>query len=156
MKRLHTLLLILLVAAAFVACDGKVHYCNDQRVDEHGWNLGDKLYFDVDVDDTTRLYSFFIDLRVSSDFPYSNAFLFVNTTRPDGGISHDTIECPLADASGQWYGKRTGRYIDNRYAFRKNMIFPSTGEYRFEIVHAMRDTNVLGIKNVGLRIEYVQ
>ena len=54
---------------------------------------------------------------------------------------------------GHWYGRRTGRYVDSRYVFRRHVIFPRTGLYRFEILHGMRDTNVVGMKSVGLRIE---
>lgn len=116
--------------------------------------MNDKLTFDVDVKDTARLYTFLVDLRLTADYPYSNVFFFITTTFPDGGVAADTLECPVASPDGQWVGKRTGGYIDNRYIFRKNMIFPATGSYTFEIQHGMRDTNITGIKNVGLRIEY--
>lgn len=154
MKRTPYILFALCWLLTTTGCDRKVFFSDDKRIDEKGWNMDDKLYFDVDVTDTLKLYSFFIDLRVSHDYPYSNAFLFINTTFPDGGVAADTLECPLADIDGRWYGRQTGRYVDNRYVFRPNMIFPSSGHYRFEIGHAMRDTNAVGFKNVGLRIEY--
>ncbi len=68
-------------------------------------------------------------------------------------MAYDTLECPLADVEGHWYGRRTGRYVDSRFVFRRHVIFPRTGLYRFEILHGMRDTNVAGLKSVGLRIE---
>ncbi len=139
-------------AMAFVACDSDVLYTESQRVDSDGWNMNDRRYFDVDVDDTIGIYTFFIDLRVTPEYPYSNAFFFINTTFPDGRVACDTLEYPLADVDGRWYGRRTGRYIDSRSAFRSNMIFPEKGRYRFEVAHAMRDTNIVGIQNVGLRI----
>lgn len=152
-KRIHTLMPWLMLATLLMAaCDRNVFFVDDQRVNSSGWNMNDKLVFDVQVDDTTRLYTFLIDLRLTADYPYRNAFFFVNTTFPDGGVAADTVECPVAQPDGQWLGKRTGGYIDNRYSFRKNMIFPMRGSYRFEIAHGMRDTNVVGIKNVGLRI----
>ena len=142
-----------LMAAVGVSCDSHVFYSNSQRVDASGWNLADTRTFDVEVRDTTRLYTFLIDVRLTVDYPYRNLFFFVNTTFPDGGVATDTVECPVAQPDGQWLGKRAGGYIDNRYSFRKNMIFPAPGRYRFEIAHAMRDTNIVGVKNVGLRIE---
>lgn len=144
---------MLLLVLLAIACDRDVFFVDDQRVDPSGWNLNEKLSFDVEVDDTARLYTFFIDLRLTADYPYRNIFFFVNTTFPDGGVAADTVECPVALPDGQWMGKRSGGYIDNRYSFRKNMIFPMQGSYRFEIAHGMRDTNVVGVKNVGLRIE---
>lgn len=144
------------VLSLLTACDPSVFYSNNHRVDEEGWNMNNKLCYDIDVTDTARLYTFYVDLRISSDYPYSNSFFFIDATFPDGGVATDTLECPLADVDGRWYGHRSGHYIDNRYAFRKNIIFPSKGHYHFEIAHAMRDTNVVGIKSVGLRIEYAK
>ncbi len=151
----HTLALAALLLG-LAACDRAVFYADSRRVDEQGWNMNEKLTFDVTVKDTTRLYSFFVDLRLASDYPYANTFFFIDTKFPDGGVAADTVECPVAYPDGQWMGKYAGGYIDNRYSFRKNMIFPATGTYTFRIAHGMRDTNIVGIKNVGLRIEYAE
>lgn len=146
------IVLMAVMVIGFAACDRGVIYTDSQRVNSDGWNMNDKCYFDVDIDDTIGIYTFYIDLRVTPDYPYSNAFFFINTTFPDGRMACDTLEYPLADIDGRWYGRRTGRYIDSRSAFRSNMIFPEKGHYQFEVAHAMRDTNIVGIQNVGLRI----
>lgn len=152
MKRI----IILLTAALLLsACDGSVYYDQSQAVDEYGWQQSDRLTFDVEVDDTTHLFNFLIGVRNSITYPYSNTFLFINTTFPDGSIAHDTLECPLADPSGRWYGKRTGRYVDSRYRLRGGSArFPMAGTYRFEVVNGMRDSAIAGIKDISLRIEY--
>lgn len=150
----HLTLIMLIALLALTGCDRRVFFSDDQRVDERGWSMDDKHYYDVEVTDLQRLYTFYIDLRVANDYPYDRAFLFINTTFPDGSIAADTLGCPLAAPDGQWYGKRSGKYIDNRYIFKQNIIFPMEGRYRFEIQHAMRDTAIVGVKNVGLRIEY--
>lgn len=152
MKHIAPLFLLMLL---LTSCDRSLFFSDDQRVDERGWNLDDKRYFDVEVTDLKQLYTFYIDLRVASNYPYDCAFLFINTTFPDGSIAADTLGCPLAAPDGQWYGKRSGKYIDNRYIFKQAVRFPMEGMYRFEVQHAMRDTAVLGVKNVGLRIEKV-
>ena len=62
----------------------------------------------------------------------------------------------ITDPSGKWYGKVSSSHVDNRFYLRKDIIFPQEGMYQFEIFHGLRDTNVVGIKNVGLRIECVE
>lgn len=137
------------------ACDGSVYYDESRSVNEHGWLPADKLTFDVDVDDTVHLFNFLIGVRNSVSYPYSNTFLFINTTFPDGSVAKDTLECPLTDLSGRWYGKRTGRYIDSRYRLRGTSVrFPMEGLYRFEVVNGMRDSAISGLKDISLRIEY--
>lgn len=154
MKRQYrTIALLPLLLLLLQGCDKHVYYTDEHDVDETGWNMNDAAVFDVDVDDTLQVFDFFIDVRNSVHFPKANVFFFINTTFPDGSVAYDTLECPLADVEGHWYGRRTGRYVDSRYVFRRHVIFPRTGLYRFEILHGMRDTNVVGLKSVGLRIE---
>ena len=141
------------VAVLTAACDKNVYYTVQQDVDETGWDMNDRLEFDVDVDDTLQLFDFYVDVRNSVHFPKANVFFFINTTFPDGSVAYDTLECPLADVEGHWYVRRTGRYVDSRFVFRRHVIFPRTGNYHFEVAHGMRDTCVVGLKSVGLRIE---
>ena len=154
MKRQHrTLALLPLLLLLVQGCDKQVYFTDEHDVDETGWNMNDAVVFDVDVDDTLQVFDFFVDVRNSVLFQKANVFFFINTTFPDGSVAYDTLECPLADVEGHWYGRRTGRYVDSRFVFRRHVIFPRTGLYRFEILHGMRDTNVAGLKSVGLRIE---
>ena len=154
MKRQYrTIALLPLLLLLLQGCDKHVYYTDEHDVDETGWNMNDAAVFDVDVDDTLQVFDFFIDVRNSVHFPKANVFFFINTTFPDGSVAYDTLECPLADVEGHWYGRRTGRYVDSRYVFRRHVIFPRTGLYRFESLHGMRDTIVVGLKSVGLRIE---
>ncbi len=152
MKRIAPILVAVLFLAA---CDGSIYYDQSRSVNEHGWLPAEPVAFDVDVDDTTHLFNFLIGVRNSITYPYSNTFLFISTTFPDGSIARDTLECPLADPSGRWYGKRTGRYVDSRYRLRGGSArFPMTGHYRFEVANGMRDSAVSGLKDISLRIEY--
>ncbi len=140
---------------ALAACDGSVYYDESRSVNEHGWLPQDTLTFDVDVDDTVHLFNFLVEVRNSVEYPYSNTFLFINTTFPDGSVAYDTMECPLADPEGRWLGKRTGRYVDARYRLRGGSArFPMTGRYRFAVTNGMRDSAISGIKDIGLRVEY--
>jgi len=140
---------------ALAACDGSVYYDESRSVDEHGWLPQDTLIFDVEVDDTVHLFNFLVEVRNSVEYPYSNTFLFINTTFPDNSVAYDTLECPLADPEGKWLGKRTGRYVDARYRLRGGSArFPMTGHYRFAVTNGMRDSAISGIKDVGLRVEY--
>ena len=154
---------IILVALSFVAgivisCDMSVFYDEHKTIKDDVWNINDKMVFNVEVesDDLSDRYNFFVDLRNTKEYPYSNAFLFIKTTFPNGGYALDTMECPLTEPSGRWYGKVSSNHVDNRFYLRKEVIFPQEGMYRFEIFHGLRDSNVVGIKNVGLRIEHVK
>ena len=93
------------VAVLTAACDKNVYYTVQQDVDETGWDMNDRLEFDVDVDDTLQLFDFYVDVRNSVHFPKANVFFFSNTTFPDGSVAYDTLECPLAERHLPPYGQ---------------------------------------------------
>lgn len=154
MKTLRSYLAIIVATALLAACDRNVFYSEYTPIDEQGWLPTDSARFEVQVDDTVTAYNFLFEVRNSITYPYSNTFLFVGTTFPDGSVARDTVEFPLAAPSGEWYGKRTGRYVDTRCYFRRNARFPMPGTYRFSVANGMRDSAIAGIHDVGLRIEY--
>ncbi|MBR3529272.1 MAG: gliding motility lipoprotein GldH [Bacteroidales bacterium] len=150
----HTLIALLIGLLVFAACDSKVFYDETCRVDEQGWNMDDKLVYNIDVDDTAQTYLCCLDVRVRNDYPYSNIYFFLSTVYPNGDVAVDTnIEFQLAAPDGKWMGREQGRYVDGRYPFCY-FRFPERGSYQFVLRHAMRDTLLRGVKDVGLHIEH--
>ena len=138
----------------WAACDSSVYYDRQCSVNEHGWLPAESVDFEVDIDDTNTVYNFLLEVRNSISYPYANTFFFLRTDFPDGSWARDTLEFPLANPEGRWLGKRTGRYVDTRFYFRRNARFPMEGHYRFSVSNGMRDSAIVGLKDVGLRIEY--
>lgn len=161
MEKLKNKITILMVALTLtlVGCHNRPYYVDSCRVNEQGWNFADPCCFDVEITDTMVPYQFFVDLRTSTEFSYSNMLLYVHTTFPDGSISVDTLSLPVTAPDGRWYGRRSGRYYDNRYHFRDAqpvVCFPQAGNYRFVVTHAMRDTLLVGIRDVGIRLDPIE
>ena len=61
--------------------------------------------------------------------PFSNLFVFLTTTYPNGKISVDTLECILANKKGEWQGDGAGDLWDNKIPLKQNLIFPSNKKY---------------------------
>ena len=154
-KTMNRLVYILLAATmlTLAACDSNVMYNENKRINEQGWNMDDSLVFNLEADDTNSTYLCCLDIRNRNDYPYSNIYFFITTIYPDGSVAADTnIEFVLAERDGRWLGKENGRYVDGRYPFCY-FHFPQQGSYQFVVRHAMRDTLLPGIKNVGMHIE---
>lgn len=154
MKFIQKLAIILISTVLLASCNSNVFYFEKNTIDDDVWHLDNTLTYDVDIADTTRLYNFYIDIRNTNEYPKMNIFFFVKTTFPTGAIAVDTVECFLADPTGKWTGKGSGKLYDNLFLFRENVIFPMTGMYEFEITHGMRDTAINGVSEIGLRIDY--
>lgn len=153
MKRVAKYFVFLIAALVLVSCQDNVFFDSQSAVNVHGWSPEDSVDFDVEVNDTNVVYNFLAELRTQIDYPYANTFLFIRTIFPDGSWAQDTLEFPLADETGRWMGRKIGRYVDTRYYFRRNARFPMEGVFRFSITNGMRDSAIVGIKEVGLRIE---
>ncbi len=144
-----------LIAAAFTftGCDSNVVFEENIQVDVNGWNTADFQRYSFNISDTSIPYNFYIDIRNSVQYPYSNIFLFIRTRLPDDNWANDTLDLWLSDPEGKWLGKGIGKYRDNRILVMPSFRFPMQGEYFFEIEHAMREPDLKGIASTGIRVE---
>ena len=148
--------ILLLPVLLFLTACNNAFYDEHLPIDKEGWNPDENLRFNVEITDTVVPYNFFIDVRNDKNYAYSNLFLFITTVFPDNVVRRDTLECPLADPFGKWYGHQTYHHVDGRYQLHSHVIFPLKGTYTFQINHAMRDTILGGISNIGLHVEKVK
>lgn len=146
-------ILFLFSSLLFYSCDKARLFEQNQEIPESGWDMKNTLKFEVDIKDPATPANFYINVRNADGYPYSNLFLFVLTTFPNGKMSMDTLECVLADEKGKWLGKGIGDIYDNQIPFKRNVHFPLAGKYTFELQHAMRTQVIPLIMDVGLRIE---
>ncbi len=135
------------------SCDDARYFEENKKIDGGEWDQNNVLSFLVNVDDTLHPFNVYINLRNAGTYRYSNLYLFVNSHLPGGQIQRDTLECILAAPDGKWLGEGLGDIKDSRILFKSGVVFPQKGEYRFEIIQAMRISPLPGIIDAGLRIE---
>lgn len=146
---------IFAIIAAFVmsSCSSRMMYDESVVIPEAKWDNKNVPYFDVKVEDTISVYSFALNVRHMENYRYSNLYIFLHTTFPNGNVTHDTIECTLAYPDGSWVGKGSGSMRSDKILLNPNLRFPLGGVYHFEIEQAMRDDILKGIADIGISIE---
>lgn len=155
MKTIISRITILLIVISFTACNVNVVYDENKEVNQESWKTTDKLYYEIDIKDTLKIYKLAINIRNTVEYPYSNIYFYMNTILPDGKVTkRDTIECYLAYPDGTWKGKGNSRIKDNRFWIAKNVKFNQIGKYTFELRQATTDSLLKGISDVGLHLEY--
>jgi gliding motility-associated lipoprotein GldH len=137
----------------FSSCDKNRLFEENQKINDYIWDVKDVKTFTVDVSDTISQNNFFINVRNSDSYAFSNLYIFIKTTFPNGRFSHDTVECILANQEGHWLGKGLGDIWDNQIPFKKAKRFPLKGKYTFQLEQGMRINRLPQIMDVGLRIE---
>ena len=135
------------------SCDPGRIYENNTPIDPLGWQVANKIPFELDITDTLALLNFYINIRHTTDYKYRNIFLFVDTFFPEGTQSRDTVEIMLADTKGKWFGKGIGNIRSNQVLLKRGFSFPMKGHYKFRIEQGMREPELTGIKDMGIRIE---
>ena len=83
------ILLYFLLAGIFLSCDSKRVYEEYMAVDKGIWNVNKKAGFNVVINDIISRYNIYLNVRNAPDYGYSNLFLFLNTTYPDGRVARD-------------------------------------------------------------------
>ena len=154
MAYLKKISFILLIVTILSSCVNKnVIFDESVVISNAAWNNQDFPYFDVNVEDTTSAYNFYLNIRHLENYRYSNFYMFLHTTFPDGNQTHDTIELVLSYPDGRWIGKGSGSMRDNNILLNNNLHFPAKVNYRFDIEQAMRESVLEGITDVGIRFE---
>jgi gliding motility-associated lipoprotein GldH len=151
-NKLNIFILLLPLTLLF-SCVDERFYEQNKAIPNGTWHKDEPKEFEVDIQDTSALYDFYINVRNSGAYQFANLFLFINTHFPDGGMARDTVELFLADPSGRWLGDGSGDIYDSRFLFRQGVDFPQQGLYRFEFIQAMRKEELEEIMDIGLRIE---
>jgi len=144
---------LVVVFMALISCQNNVIYDEVISTDNGKWDKNQSAHFEVNITDTISLYKFYLSVHNTTDYRYSNLFVFLSTTFPNGNISRDTIEFVLADPSGKWIGKGWGNVKESDILLKSNLKFPLAGKYDFHIQQAMREDTLKGINSVGLRLE---
>lgn len=153
-RTLYRLMLLLLPFILFflAGCKSGVVFDNNKSFSDDVWRSDQVIRFDVPLQDTVNIYKFYLNLRHTTSYRYANIFLFINSTFPNGTQARDTVECILADPSGKWLGKGISNIRDNQVLLRRGLRFPQKGNYIFEFEQAMREPELKGIMDIGLRI----
>ncbi|WP_410504115.1 gliding motility lipoprotein GldH [Kaistella flava (ex Peng et al. 2021)] len=118
------------------------------------WNKKTEQKFDFKVTDAQNPKNIIFVVRNNNDYPYSNIRLIVNFL--DGQTkkkSTDTLNYILAEPNGAWIGKGFGDTKEILFQYKLDYKFPANGDYSIGIIQAMRNDNLPGIEDIGVKIE---
>jgi gliding motility-associated lipoprotein GldH len=148
--------LFVLALFLFSSCGQKSVFDNQATINNGKWFKNDAVHFEVNIEDTTKLYDFYLTLRHTTDYRFSNLYLFLATQFPNNNLTHDTLELILADNSGKWLGKGWSDIKEDNILLRNNLKFPLRGKYDFYFRQAMRRDTLEDVVNIGIRISESQ
>jgi gliding motility-associated lipoprotein GldH len=136
------------------SCGEEVFFDQTYDFKQSKWTDQDTATFTVHVDDTDVNYNFFLTLRVTKKYKYSNLWVKVITKAPDGSESVIAQRIDVSNTDGSWKGLISGSIVENRLHYKTN-AFPLRGEYTFKIVQSVEQPVIDEILDIGMRIEAI-
>ncbi len=153
----------LVFSLLLISCNSKTVFSEYQSLPNNTWFLNHKIVFNVDNKDTIFNKNVFINIRNTTDYPFSSLFLIAKIETPSKKQIIDTLEYQMADNYGNWLGSGISNLKENKLIYKQNYLFLNKGNYKFTIQQATRGTNdvdgtmpLKGISDVGLSIEKIK
>ncbi|MCM1449746.1 MAG: gliding motility lipoprotein GldH [Clostridiales bacterium] len=149
MNRL-TLILSSLLAIAMLSCDYKGEFSGYAEIADDGWPYGERLAYTIDLgSDSVAMADVELTLTHDNSYEYSNLWIEVSYDTPSGELV-DTVNVPMCDVYGNWYGKGLPGYYQLVYKLTPHQV-QLVDSGRIVVRHIMRVDTLGGITQVGVR-----
>ena len=148
----HKLFLMLFLTPLF-ACNDNAVIDTSKEINEHRWSYDNKVTFPVKIEDASKAYNIYFNLRHTAEYRYSNIFILLH----QGGSGMKPVierrEFQLAYPDGEWLGSGSGNLYSYQLLIKENYRFPKAGTYSFKFEQNMRNNPLREISDVGIRVE---
>lgn len=144
--------LILAMGLLLLSCGDKPMYEEVVSFDNREWKLDVKPEYTVEVKDASKVYDFTLSLRTTTDYQYSNLWVFMKTITPDGTVAREPFEIVITNDDGSWVGEKSGSVVTTPLYFRSRKL-PIKGKYTFVIEQGITESKVDEVLDLGFRVE---
>lgn len=134
------------------SCTEDAFYSKSYSFDNSEWAQDVKPSFEVDIDDIDKEYTFTLLLRTTTDYKYSNLWVFMKTLTPDGIESRVPYEFRITNDDGSWVGTKTGTVVEIPMTFPKRKM-PQAGRYLFTIEQGITQNPIDEVLDLTLTVE---
>lgn len=157
----HFITIALWMSLHICSCNPNRIYEKNITIEGYKWSMHQPLSYKVNITDTTLIYRISMNVRHARFYLYSNLWIMIHTTFPDGTTKSQRVELPLADKEGRWYGHCIGDICDVNITIQQRAYFNQTGIHHFRVEQIMRDRDQVietlpGIMAMGLRLDKVE
>jgi gliding motility-associated lipoprotein GldH len=144
-----------LVLPVLFSCSEAPMYEKVYSFDNREWKQDQKMRFVVDIKDTSKVYDFTLSVRTTTDYKYSNLWMFMKTIAPDGSTGREPIQLFLTNPDGTWVGTKSGGTVETPLYFKKRKL-PLKGKYTFILEQGITDDRVTEILDLIFRVDYAK
>ena len=156
MLRFPTFLLLFSLIILFTSCKEKYAFEKTYQFDNKEWTYADSLSFDFQIPDTNDVYSLFLEVQHGTDYSYENLYTNIKTIFPSGKTIENPLSLELADKTGRWYGKCSGKNCTYLLPIQEKAYFNEVGTFQLKIEQYMREERIEGINGIGFKLKELE
>ena len=149
-ETMRKVVLLAVISLLLVSCQQGVVFTEFQAISGRGWVVDSVVTFVPVLDDSVARYDMQLIVRHTDRYAYQNLWLFVDVQKDSILLRRDTIESYLANERGEWYGSGMSKYT-LPLLYMENIALPA-GEYKITLQQGMREEQLRGITDVGLKV----
>ena len=142
----------LALSLVLISCGEAPFYDKAYSFEDREWAQDVKPSYEVDIEDFNKEYDFTLSLRTSTDYSYSNLWVFMKTITPDGATAREPFEIKITKTDGSWVGEKSGSIVTTKLYFKKRKL-PMKGKYKFIIEQGITQSKVGEVHDLTLQVE---
>lgn len=152
MKQKSSFIILLCILSVTVfSCQEAATFEKIYAFETNHWEQKVKPRFVVNIQDTTKSYNFALTLRTTTDYKYSNLWIYMTTLTPNGKKAREPFEIKVAHPDGSWVGKKTGTIVENVLNFNQRKL-PMKGYYTFIVEQGITNQSIDEVLDIGLLV----
>lgn len=145
-------ILFIILGTFFTSCGEQPYYEKVYSFKNNVWNQKVKPRFVVDIKDISKPYNFIVTIRTTTDYKYSNLWMYMNTITPSKEKGREPFQMLITNPDGTWTGIKTGTIVENSLYFKKRKL-PKTGKYVFILEQGITESIIDEVLDIDLRVE---
>jgi len=140
---------VLFSLAFLISCESAPTFEKSYIFENKEWKQDVKPSFTVDIKDASKEYDFVLTLRTTTEYKYSNLWVYMNTKTPNGEKAREPFELKITNPDGSWIGKKTGTIVENSLNFKRRKL-PLKGKYTFILEQGITESKIDQVLDIGL------
>jgi len=154
MNRFFLIIAVIILSA----CAHEPYFEKNVSLKNNKWEQDEIIRIEIDIPKPQLVFDFYINMRNTKSYGYSNLYMFLDITDPKGEKWSDTLEFRVAESDGRWTGdyESSESFVMNSWLTIEKFKFPKQGTYIFEMRHGMYDDALPEVTDIGIRLEEIK
>ncbi len=147
---------LLAISGMLFSCDSDRLYEQNINLEERCWKVDESMIFDFNIEDSSKPYRIYYNVRNSLEYPYARLFIQYTLSDSTGLQIEKNLNSQFLfdQKTGKPLGQSgIGDVFDHQFLLIEKQVFNYPGKYQLKIEQFNRQDTLRGVLAVGARVE---